>query len=69
MLGCADLIERLQNALPKISRHVDAMTLVSYWFKKDSRLITQFLPELLWARANKIHIYLATNQEHLERIF
>jgi len=69
ILGRAGLMEHLLTALQKIAPHVSPVEFVSYWFEKDSRLVTPLLQELSWVRAAGIRVYLATNQEHLRAAY
>jgi putative hydrolase of the HAD superfamily len=69
VLGRAGLMEHLTTALQKIAPHVSPAAFVSYWFERDSRLVTRLLPELASARSAGIRVYLATNQEHLRAAY
>jgi putative hydrolase of the HAD superfamily len=69
VLGRAGLMEHLTTALQKIAPHVNPAQFVSYWFERDSRLVTPFLAELSLARSARIRVYLATNQEHLRAAY
>ena len=64
VLGRAGLMEHLTTALQKIAPHVSPAQFVSYWFEKDSRLVSPILAELSLLRSAGIRVYLATNQEH-----
>lgn len=65
VLGRAGLMEHLAAALRKIAPHVSPAELVSYWFERDSRLVSPLLAELSLVRSAGTRVYLATNQEHL----
>lgn len=65
VLGRAGLMEHLTTALSTIAPHVSPAQLVSYWFERDSRLVTSLLLELSSARSAGMRVYLTTNQEHL----
>jgi putative hydrolase of the HAD superfamily len=69
VLGRAGLMEHLTTALQKLAPHVRPAEFVSYWFEKDSRLVSPFLAELSRARSAGIRVYLATNQEHLRAAY
>ena len=69
VLGRAGLMEDLTTALQTIAPHLSPATLVSYWFERDSRLVTPLLQELSRARSLGIRVYLATNQEHLRAAY
>lgn len=69
VLGRAGLMEHLTTALHKIAPHVNPSEFVSYWFERDSRLIAPLLAELSLMRSAGIHVYLATNQEHLRAAY
>lgn len=69
VLGRVGLMERLTTSLPKIAPDVSAAKFVSYWFERDSRLVTPWLPELSWSRSRGIRVYLATNQEHVRAAY
>jgi putative hydrolase of the HAD superfamily len=68
-LGRAGLMEHLTIALQKIAPHVSPPQFVSYWFERDSRLVSPFLTELSLLRSAGIRVYLATNQEHLRAAY
>lgn len=69
VLGRAGLMEHLITALQRIAPHVSAADFVSYWFERDSRLVTPLLQELSLVRSAGISVYLATNQEHLRAAY
>ena len=69
VLGRAGLIENLTTALQKIAPHVSAAEFISYWFERDSRLVTPLLQELSLIRSKGFRVYLATNQEHLRAVY
>ena len=69
ILGRAELMEDLTTALPKFAPHVTPAKFVSYWFERDSRLVTPLLEELSLVRSVGICVYLATNQEHLRAAY
>jgi putative hydrolase of the HAD superfamily len=69
VLGRAGLMEHLTTALQKIAPHVSPAQFVSYWFERDSRLVSPFLAELSLFRSAGIRVYLATNQEHLRAAY
>ena len=69
VLGRVGLMEHLTTALKKIAPHVIPAQFVSYWFERDSRLITPLLQELSCVRSMGIRLYLATNQEHLRAAY
>jgi putative hydrolase of the HAD superfamily len=69
VLGRAELMEHVSTALQKIAPHVSPAQFVSYWFERDSRLVTPLLPELSVARSAGLRVYLATNQEHLRAAY
>jgi putative hydrolase of the HAD superfamily len=69
VLGRAGLMEHLTAALQKIAPHVSPDEFVSYWFERDSRLVTSLLQELSSLRSTGIRVYLATNQEHLRAAY
>lgn len=69
VLGRTGLMEHLIPALQTIAPHVSPAQFVSYWFERDSRLVLSFLPEFAWARAAGVHVFLATNQEHLRAAY
>jgi putative hydrolase of the HAD superfamily len=69
VLGRAGLMEHLTTALQKIAPHVSPAQFVSYWFERDSRLVSTFLAELSLLRSAGIRVYLATNQEHLRAAY
>lgn len=69
VLGRAGLMEHLMPALQKIAPHVSPAEFVSYWFERDSRLVSPFLAELSLFRSAGIRVYLATNQEHLRAAY
>lgn len=69
VIGRAGLMEQLTTALQKIAPHVSPAEFVSYWFERDSRLVSPVLAELSLARSARIRVYLATNQEHLRAAY
>jgi putative hydrolase of the HAD superfamily len=69
VLGRAGLMEHLTTALQKIAPHVSPAQFVSYWFEKDSRLVSPLLAEISLVRSAGISVYLATNQEHLRAAY
>jgi putative hydrolase of the HAD superfamily len=69
VVGRADLMERLTAALQTIAPRVSAAAFVSYWFERDSRLVTPLLEELSSLRSGGLRVYLATNQEHLRAAY
>ena len=69
VVGRAGLMERLTTALQEIAPEVDPAAFVSYWFNKDARVAASLLPELSLIRSAGIHVYLATNQEHLRAAY
>ena len=69
VLGRAGLLERLTTALRTMAPQVNVEKFVAYWFERDSRVVTSLLPELAWARAAGVRVYLATNQEHLRAAY
>ena len=69
VLGRAGLTECVTTALQELAPQVDPSAFVSYWFEKDSRVATAFLPELARVRSQGIRVYLATNQEHLRAAY
>ena len=69
VLGRAGLMEHLTTALQKIAPHLSPSQFASYWFERDSRLVTPLLAELSLLRSAGIRVYLATNQEHLRAAY
>ena len=69
VLGRAGLMEHLTTSLQKIAPQVSPGEFVDYWFERDSRLVVPLLQELSLARSAGIHVYLATNQEHLRALY
>lgn len=69
VLGRAGLMEHLTTALQQFAPQVSPAEFVSYWFKRDSRLVVPLLEELSLVRAAGIRVYLATNQEHLRAAY
>jgi putative hydrolase of the HAD superfamily len=69
VLGRVGLMERLPTALRRFAPHVNPATFISYWFERDSRVVTPLLRELSSARSMGVRVYLATNQEHLRAAF
>jgi putative hydrolase of the HAD superfamily len=67
ILGRAGLMEHVTTALRKIAPRISAAQ--SYWFERDSRLVTPLLEELSLVRSGGICVYLATNQEHLRAAY
>lgn len=55
---------RLTAVLTKIAPHLEAETLLTYWFENDSRLDQGLLEDLAELRKGGVALYLATNQEH-----
>lgn len=55
---------RLTAMLREIAPHLEAETLLQYWFENDSWLDQTLLDELAVVRKTGIALYLATNQEH-----
>ncbi|WP_117193019.1 HAD-IA family hydrolase [Rhizobium terrae] len=55
---------RLTDVLSRIAPHLEAETLLQYWFENDSRLDEQLLTDLAALRETGVALYLATNQEH-----
>ncbi|UIK05801.1 HAD-IA family hydrolase [Neorhizobium galegae] len=55
---------RLTAVLREIAPHLEAETLLQYWFENDSRLDQTLLDDLAVVRKTGIALYLATNQEH-----
>jgi putative hydrolase of the HAD superfamily len=69
VVGRVGLMEHLTAALQNIAPHVTPTMFLSYWFERDSRLVTALLPELALVRSRGILVYLATNQEHLRAAY
>jgi putative hydrolase of the HAD superfamily len=69
ILGRTELMPHLTAALQTIAPHLDPARFISYWFEKDSRLITPVLQQLSLARSAGTRVYLATNQEHLRAAY
>ena len=69
VLGRVGLVEHLTPALGRFAPHVDPATFISYWFARDSRIVTPLLRELSSVRSMGVRVYLATNQEHLRAAF
>jgi putative hydrolase of the HAD superfamily len=69
VLGRAGLMEPLTTALQKIAPQVNPAQFVSYWFDRDSRLVSPLLAELSLLRSAGNRVYLATNQEHLRAAY
>ena len=69
VLGRAGMMEPLSAVLAKIAPQVSAAEFVSYWFERDSRLVTPLLEELSSVRSAGVRVYLATNQEHLRATY
>lgn len=69
VLGRAGLMEHLTTALQQIAPHVSPAQFVSYWFERDSRLVSPLLAELSLLRSAGTRVYLATNQEHLRAAY
>ncbi|EJJ30976.1 HAD-IA family hydrolase [Rhizobium sp. CF142] len=55
---------RLTEVLGRIAPHLNAQTLLDYWFENDSRLDRQLLDDLARLKDKGTLLYLATNQEH-----
>lgn len=55
---------RLTAVLREIAPHLEAETLLQYWFENDSRLDHKLLDDLAVFRETGLALYLATNQEH-----
>jgi putative hydrolase of the HAD superfamily len=55
---------RLSAVLQEIAPHLEAETLLQYWFENDSRLDRKLIEDLAQFRAAGVALYLATNQEH-----
>ncbi|KAB1089160.1 HAD-IA family hydrolase [Neorhizobium galegae] len=55
---------RLTAVLREIAPHLEAETLLRYWFENDSRLDGTLLDDLAVFRETGLALYLATNQEH-----
>lgn len=68
LLGRADLIERLDQVLPRLGA-VSSGELVAYWFTRDSTLDAQLLADLDAARSQQLQLHLATLQEHRRASF
>lgn len=62
--GKQDLLPTLSSSLAKVSTNVTAEELISYWFEMDSRIVSSVLADCRTARASRMSVYLATNQEH-----
>lgn len=69
VLGRIGLMEHLVTALQRIAPHVSPAEFVSYWFERDSRLVSPLLQELSLVRSAGVRVYLATNQEHLRAAY
>jgi putative hydrolase of the HAD superfamily len=69
VLGRAGLMEELRTAFKHIAPQVSPAQFVSYWFEKDSRVVTALLRELSSVRSAGTRVYLATNQEHLRAAY
>lgn len=69
VVGRAGLMEHLTTVLRKIAPHVSPADFVSYWFERDSRLVSPVLAELSLVRAAGVRVYLATNQEHVRAAY
>jgi len=69
VIGRADLTAHLTTCLGTIAPEVSPAQFISYWFERDSRLVTPLLEQLAVARAAGIRVYLATNQEHLRAAY
>ncbi|MDQ0132439.1 putative hydrolase of the HAD superfamily [Neorhizobium galegae] len=55
---------RLSAVLQEIAPHLEAETLLQYWFENDSRLDPKLIDDLAAVRETGLALYLATNQEH-----
>ncbi|WP_037079722.1 HAD-IA family hydrolase [Neorhizobium vignae] len=55
---------RLSAVLQEIAPHLEAETLLQYWFENDSRLDRKLIDDLAAVRETGVALYLATNQEH-----
>ncbi|MBX5106075.1 HAD-IA family hydrolase [Rhizobium lentis] len=64
IIGREALEPRLANALAEIAPHLNAATLIDYWFENDSRLDRNLLEELAVLRQSGVTLFLATNQDH-----
>src|SRR6185436_6648682 len=62
LLGRVGLMEHLTTALPRFAPHVNPAAFISYWFERDSRIVTPLLLELSSVRSMGVRVYLATNQ-------
>jgi len=69
VVGHAGLTEHLTTCLESIAPEVSPARFISYWFERDSRLVTPLLEQLALARSDGIRVYLATNQEHLRAAY
>jgi putative hydrolase of the HAD superfamily len=63
MQGRVGLVEALQSVCADLGYKGDVISLIRYWFEKDSNINHQFMD---WVKSNnKFKFSLATNQEHL----
>ncbi|MQB04320.1 HAD family hydrolase [Agrobacterium tumefaciens] len=63
--GKRPLKPELAEVLQTIAPHVDADTLIKYWFENDSRVSLDVLDAIDTIRSNGVKVFLATNQEHM----
>jgi putative hydrolase of the HAD superfamily len=65
LIGKRDLYDALDDALSQIAPHVKTDDLISYWFINDSVLYEETIDLVKQLAAHpKLHLYIATNQEH-----
>lgn len=64
IIGREALEPRLADVLARIAPHLNAATLIDYWFENDSRLDRNLLADLAALRRSGVTLFLATNQEH-----
>ncbi|MGB1539827.1 MAG: hypothetical protein ACPG80_02610, partial [Rickettsiales bacterium] len=65
LLGKKALLPVLTEILPTIGFHENPQTLIDYWMRKDANLNASIMPYIeQLAKMPKVHLYLATNQEH-----
>lgn len=62
--GQKPLLTELADVLARIAPQVSAETLMTYWFRNDSRIDTTVLQAMNELRARGDRVFLATNQEH-----
>lgn len=62
--GRVALRERLEPVLARISPHLSADVLLSYWFEQDFHPDEHLLADLAQVRARGVEVHLATVQEH-----